>query len=156
MNAFVLVRKKKNDGRSIPGGKKYLVGNYQSVIEKNIRHKKIRSIRLPISKTKRSAGIDVAALSSRAEKNQPRFLCQTCCRTAHNQALTVEQQRKHGRTSVNESHVSGGPSELAAGSTRTLPPLSKHIRYRSSRRVCGLGLLLLGTCEQEEHTHTQR
>ena len=38
-------------------------------------------------------------------------------------AQSVEQQRRHGCKSVSESHVSGGPLGLAAGSTKMLPPL---------------------------------
>ena len=81
---------------------------------------------LPLeNKMKSSAGIDVAALNYMyaLNRSQPCFLHETCRRTAHNQTQSVEQQRRHGPASVNESHVPGGPLRLAAGSTRMLPPL---------------------------------
>ena len=59
----------------------------------------------------------------RAEKKQPCFLYVARCRAAHNQAQSVEQQRRHGRASVYESHVPAGGLGLAGGSMRRLPPL---------------------------------
>ena len=78
---------------------------------------------LPLkNEMKGCAGVDVAALSYKLEETQPCFLHKTCWWTARHQAQSVEQQRRHGRASVSESHVSGGPLGSPAGSGRMLPP----------------------------------
>ena len=100
------------------------------------------------------AGVDVAALSCELQKSQSCFLRQTRCSTARNQAQNVEQQHRHGCASVTESHLCGGPLGLAAGSTTMLAPPVKHVLYRSSRRLRGPVLLLLGTCKQQEDIPT--
>lgn len=66
-------------------------------------------------------------------------------RATFHQAQRAEQQRKHGRASVSEPHVSPGPLGSAAGS-RMLRP-SGNTR-RDQARGFGFDLLLLDKWQQ--------
>ena len=90
--------------------------------KKTFATKKLFDDTAPQEKKKKCGGRRHGALSYELKKSQSWFLHDTCCWTAQNQAQRVEQQRRHRRASVNESHVCSGPLGLAIGSTRMLPP----------------------------------